>query len=248
MAKLTLSYTDLHTLVSQFLGEGDTASTATKALVARGYRSFLYPVDQRTGELHTWSFVKQFCTINTRSGKWKYSLPNDFSDFLDIPHFDDDKGYNELTKIAPEQILEIRAASTSSGFPSYFALAPFRYDNDTGTSYEMWLDPSPDGAYMLKFFYRIDPVAPSATTDLLIGGVRATEAILESCYAVAETQEDETIGIHTQLANEAIQKLIKTDIQDTTDFLGNLSVPRPPLYRWGSMVDTSTVYEDEGGI
>lgn len=248
MARLTLTYSEIYTLVSQFLGEGDTASTATKALVARGYRQFLYPIDQQTGELHVWSFVKQFHTINTVSGKWKYELPLDFSDFLDVPHFDDDQGYNELTKIGPEQIIELRTASVSTGFPTYFALAPFKYDKQIGTFYEMWLDPVPDGAYILKFFYRIDPLKPDATTDLLVGGIRATEAILETCLAVAEKQEDEIAGIHSQESTRLIQELIKSDVQDTSDFLGNLSTPKVSQYRWGSLVDVDRVYESEGGL
>lgn len=248
MSRLTLTYSEIYTLVSQFLGEGDTASTATKALVARGYRQFLYPIDIQTGELHVWSFVKQFHTINTVSGKYKYELPLDFSDFLDVPHFDDDQGYNELTKIAPEQIIELRAASVSTGFPVYFALAPFKYDNKIGTFYEMWIDPKPDGAYMLKFFYRIDPLKPEATTDLLVGGIRATEAILETCLAVAEKQEDEIAGIHSAESARLIQELIRTDIQDTTDFLGNLTQKRPLGYRWYSATNAETVYESEGGV
>lgn len=248
MARLVLTYSEIYTLISQFLGEGDTASDATKAIVARGLRQFLYPIDARTGEIYVWSFVKQFYTINAVSGKYKYELPLDFSDFLTAPQFDDEQGYNELTKIAPEQILKIRAGSVSSGFPTYFAIAPFIYDNAIGTMYELWLDPVPDGAYLLKFLYRIDPLAPSASTDLLVGGVRATEAILESCYAVAETQQDEVIGLHSQLANEAIQKLIRADVQDTSDLLGNLSTPKPSGYRWGTMVDVDTVYSAEGGL
>lgn len=243
MAKLTISYSDLHTLTSEFLGLGSTASDGTKAIVARGYRQFLYPIDMITGQLHVWSFVKQFHTFSTVSGKWKYSLPNDFSDFLDVPHFDDEVGYNELAKIAPEQILEVRSGSVSSGYPTHFALAPFVYDNEIGTMYEMWVNPVPDSVYLLKFFYRIDPLAPSVTTDLLVGGVRATEAIIESCLACAETQEDETIGLHSQLANDLIQKLIIADIQDTTDLLGNLSTPKPSAFRWGSMVDLDDVYD-----
>ena len=145
MGRLTLSYSELHTLISQFLGEGDTASDAVKAIVARGYRSFLYPIDQQTGQLYCWSFVKQFYTISTVSGKYKYELPLNFSDFLTVPQFDDEVGYNELTKIAPEQIIEIRSASVSSGYPIYFAIAPFVYDNQIGTMYELWLDPVPDG-------------------------------------------------------------------------------------------------------
>lgn len=248
MSRLTLTYSEIYTLVSQFLGEGDTASTATKALVARGYRQFLYPIDQQTGELYVWSFVKQFHTINTISGKYKYELPLNFSDLLDVPHFDDEQGYRELSKVGPEQILEQRAASISTMYPTEFALAPFTFDAKIGTYYEMWLDPVPDGAYILKFFYRIDPLKPEATTDLLVGGVRATEAILETCLAVAEKQEDEVAGIHTQESARLIQELIKSDVQDTSDFLGNLSRPRPTGFRWFSATDPATVYEDEGGI
>ena len=248
MARLVLTYSEIYTLVSQFLGKGDTASTATKALVARGYRQFLYPIDQRTGELHVWSFVKQFHTINTISGKYKYELPLDFSDLLDVPHFDDEQGYRELNKVGPEQIIEQRAASISTMYPTDFALAPFVYDNQIGTMYEMWLDPVPDGAYILKFFYRIDPLKPEATTDLLVGGIRATEAILETCLAVAEKQEDETVGIHTAESVRLIQELIRSDVQDTSDFLGNLSRPRPTGFRWFSATDPATVYESEGGL
>lgn len=252
MGRLTLSYSDLYTHVSEFLGLGSSPGAAdlakVKAIVARAYRQFLYPINQRTGELHVWSFVKQFHTFSTVSGKYKYALPLDFSDFLDVPHFDDEQGYNELTKIAPEQIIEIRSGSVSSGFPLRFAIAPFVYDNEIGTMYEMWLDPEPDGAYLLKFFYRIDPLAPSATTDLLVGGIRATEAILETCLAVAERQEDDVAGLHSQESVRLIQELILADIQDTSDLLGNLSQPKPSGYRWGSMVDTDTVYETESGI
>lgn len=255
MSRLTLSYSDIYKKVSEFLGLGSSPSgtdlTKCEAIVARGLRQFLYPIDAETGELHVWSFVKQFHTFSTVSGKYKYALPLDFSDLIDVPHFDDEKGYNELTKIAPEQILELRAASVSSGFPVYCALAPFVYDQQIGTMYEMWLDPEPDGVYLLKFFYRIDPFRSVATGDdsaLMVGGIRATEAILETCLAVAEKQEDDVIGLHSQESTRLIQELIKADIQDTTDLLGNLNQPKPSLYRWKSMVDTDTVYESEGGV
>lgn len=255
MAQLVLTYQNLYDRVSHFLGltaEGTspTGNDLTKCqdIVARAYRQFLYPIDSRTGELHDWSFLKQLYIFNTQSGKWKYSLPKLFSDIIENPHFDDTKAYNELTKITPGQILELRSASVSSGFPTYFAIAPFTYDQDTGTYYEMWLDPQPDGVYLLKFWYRIDPLKPSATTDSLVGGVKATEAILESCLAVAEQQEDNTIGIHTQLAESLIQKLIRSDVIEDSDYLGSLNQKKPFGYRWYLPVDTSIIYEDEGGI
>jgi len=252
--KLTLTYSDLYNRVGKFLGlpfplAGDDL-TLVKDIVARGYRQFLYPIGGN-GELHIWSFVKQFYSFSTQSGRYKYELPDDFGDFIDKPHFDDDKGYNELTRIEPTQILEIRAASTSSGFPVYYAIAPFKYENSIGTKYELWLDPKPDGAYLLKGFYRIDPTRPSATSDLLIGGIKSVEAILESCLAIAEQQENDTIGMHTQLAKGLVQDLIKADVQEDSGYLGNLHKQRSNALRWFSALPTDAgdnVYDGDDNI
>jgi hypothetical protein len=255
MASLVLTLSDLYTRVSTFLGltTGDTAPTGDdltlcKNICYRGYRQFLYPVDARTGERHEWSFLKQLHVLPTVSGKWKYDLPLTFGDLLAKPHFDADDSYNELMQITPGQVLELRAASTSSGFPLYFTIAPYTFDDETGTGYEMWFDPTPDGVYTLQFYYRLDPLKPENAGSYLVGGMKASEAILESCLSVAEQQEDDVIGIHTQLANELTQKLIITDIKEESDFLGNMASPKEPKYRWKSMADPALVYEDEGGV
>jgi len=255
MATLELKLSDLYTRVSTFLGftTVETAPTGTvltqcKNIVYRGYRNFLYPIDSRTGDLHNWSFLKQLHVLKTQTGKWKYNLPVNFSDFLDKPHFDDSTGYNELTRIAPEQILELRTTSVSERPLAYYAIAPFTYDNDTGTFYEMWLDPEPDGEYILKFFYRIDPLKPENATDYLVGGMRASEAILENCLAIAEQQEDDNAGLHTQLAEQLTQKLIRCDIEEDSDFIGNLTQNYSNKYRNWKTINTDLVYEDEGGV
>lgn len=236
MAKLTVTYSDLYTKVSEFLGLGSSPTgtdlTKVKDLVKRGYRKYLYPVDATTGDIYHWSFVKQFYTVQIVSGKWKYLLPEDFSDMICAPSFADDTTYPPLIKVSPEQIKEIRSMSTTNGFPKNYALAPFKYDNQTGTRYEFWVDPIPDGTYPISFWYRIDPDAPSDDSDLLVGGIRGVEALIECCLSKAEQQEDDKTGMHTSLANEALQELIRTDIKDTSDFLGNLAHGKPNPYRW----------------
>lgn len=252
MAKLTLNYSDIYKMISVFLGLPATPTgtdlTKVKQIAARGYRKFLYPINVQTGSLYTWSFVKQFMTLTTVSGSWKYPLPDNFSEMIDVPHFDDQASYTELTKLVPETILEKRSASISNGFPLYYALAPHTFDNAVGTFYEMWMEPIPDGAYPLKFFYRIDPLAPSADGDFFVGGIRAIEALTECCLAKAEQQENDAIGFHTQLADQLIQELIQSDVQDTTSYLGNMSAPHPMMYRWYSAVNPNTIYENEGGV
>jgi hypothetical protein len=253
MAQLLIAFSDLYTRISNFLGYTDrgTAPTGTdlttcKEIAERGYRQFLYPVDQRTGQLHNWSFLKKYYTMPVTSGKWKYELPKDFSEFLSDPYYDDQDGYRGLRKVTPEYILELRAGTVISSAPASYAIVPFTYDKQVGTYYEIWFDYVPDSSYTLKFFYRIDPIKPDTATDYLVGGVRATEAILESCLAVAESQEDEVIGIHNQLAMKLIQELIQSDVQQDSDYLGNLYSQKmnngPDIFRTTSLVDTDDLY------
>lgn len=239
MASLVLTLSDLYTRVSTFLGltTGNNAPTGDdltlcKEIVYRGYRRFLWPVDARTGERHEWSFLKQLHVLPVISGQWKYDMPLTFGDILEEPHFDSDDTYGELSRLTPGQILELRAATTSEGFPVYYAIAPYTFDDETGTGYEMWVDPVPDGSYTLKFWYRLDPLKPENAGSYLVGGVKASEAILENCLAVAEAQEDDILGIHSQLAEELTQKLIITDIQEDSDILGNMATPKERAFRW----------------
>lgn len=255
MAKLTLTYSDLYTKVSNSLGMTATGTAPTgtnlttcKDIVARAYRQFLYPIDRQTGKLHNWSFVKQLHVIQTSVGKWKYELPVDFSDFITEPVFDDDVLYRELRRLAPEQILKNRSVSTTTMYPTHYALAPFVYDAAIGTMYELWLDAAPDAVYSMKFYYRIDPLKPANDSDLLVGGIKAVEAILETCLAIGEKEVEEQPGIHTAESTRLIQELIQADVADTSDYLGNLATPGQRSVPWSSMVNTSEVYESEGGV
>jgi len=230
MARLTLSYQNLYDEVSFFLGLTARGTTPTgtnltlcKALVDRGIRQFLYPIDMETGAPHEWEFLKVYWDFTTVSGQWKYALPVDFSDLYSTLYFDTSSANPPLVKRDAEQILSMRTGGADSGYPEYFAITPLRYNIEIGTLYELWVHPVPSQTDTLSGFYRADPVQLSATTDLVIGGIRAIEAILESCLAVAEHQEDDmTSSHHTGKAAELVQKLIKFDKVTQSDKIGNL--------------------------
>ena len=232
MARMTISYQNLYDEVSFFLGLSPRGTTPTgtnltlcKNLVDRGIRQFLYPVDMQTGLPHEWEFLKVYWDFTTIRGQWKYALPVDFSDLYSTLYFDLESANPPLVKRSAEQILDMRTGGTISGYPEYFAINPLRYDIEIGTLYELWVYPIPSQVDTLSGFYRADPVQLAATTDLVIGGIRAIEAILESCLAVAEHQEDDmTSSHHTQKAAELIQKLIKFDRVTASDLIGNLYV------------------------
>jgi len=231
MSRMTLTYENLYTKVSNFLGltATGTAPTGTdlttcQDLVHRGVRNFLYPLDMEYGTPHYWSFLNQYWSFSTANNQWKYALPIDFSDIRENFAFDDSEGLPPLQKRSGQQIKRMRTLSDTSGWPEYFAIVPSKYDPALGTIYELWLYPTPSQAYTLSTFYTIDPIKMSATTDLVIGGISACEAILESCLAAAELQEEDgTSVIHTHKAEELIQKLIRFDSgKIDTCVIGNL--------------------------
>jgi hypothetical protein len=231
MARLQLTYSDLYTSVSSFLGFTTTGTAPTgtdlttcQSIIARGMRQFLYPVDMRTGKLHNWQFLKTYHTFETVDGQWKYALPIDFSDmYSNVIHYDSEELQPPIVRRDADQILEMRSDVVTKEWPQYFAITPAKFDMDVGTMYELWLYPTPDQAYSLVYFYRFDPIKLSATTDVIVGGIRVCEAILETCLAVAETQEEDGAStIHQQESQRLIQILISADKIQTTGKIGNL--------------------------
>ena len=231
MANLRLTYSDLYTRVSNFLGLTDTGTAPTgtdlttcKDIVQRGLRQFLYPIDIRTGDYWEWSFLRPLHTMNLLDGKWRYQLPEDFSSIITDPTYEEDEGFKQMAKTTPDNIMNLMAAGDVDYAPYYYAITTSEYDPEIGEFDEIMFYPKPDSTYRIQFYYKSDPTKASAATDFLPGGVKATEAILENCLAVAETQEDDEIGIHTQLAQKLTQDLIVIDSKKDSDnaVIGNL--------------------------
>lgn len=254
MSRLTLSYSDLYTYVSNFLGltapeiaPTDTNLTRCEKIVRRALRQFMYPIDVRNGKVHKWSFLEKRTSLNILSGKWKYALPIDFSKLTGIIHYDSDELQPPLKKRDKDYILEKRGDVNVSSWPDTFAIVPSQYDLDIGTAYELWLYPTPDQSYLLEYFYKFDPLQPTSSTDLLPGGIRACEAILETCLAVAESQENDATGVHTAQAMALTQALIIDDSDiTTTDKIGNLytgnRVQWPPIRPYLVTFDDDNIY------
>jgi hypothetical protein len=234
MSDLNLAFSDYYSAVSEFLGLGSSPTgtnlTKVKNIVYRGYKRFLYPsiLNPQTGKKvhHNWSFLKRQYTLVTESGKWKYPLPEDFGRILTDPEFSSNAGYDSLIKRSAEFILRQRNISDSSSYPWYYAITASEFDSEIGTTWELWLNDTPDQSYTLHFWYKIHVPKPENATDLLIGGIDTQEALLESCLAVAEQQEEDgTSTIHTQLAADLIQSLISADDIDRGKSLGRMSRP-----------------------
>jgi len=247
LASLELNFQEIYSLVSEFLGYGSTPAGTNlancKAVVYSGLRRFYFPINMTTGRKHIWSFLKKTLVITTVSGKWQYELPSNFSRFITDLNYSKDSGCTKPVKVDPEKILNLRATNVINSHPSHWALIKPGFTKETGSNWEIWFYGNPNGAYNLTGIYIINPDKPSATTDVFPGGVEASEAILESCLAVAEQNYDEVEGIHTKRAEELIQKLIKHDTADVPETVGlNLDVGRFERKRFLVALDEDDVY------
>ncbi len=248
MANLKLSFEDVYTKVSEFLGLGSSPTgadlTKVKDITYRGLRNFLYPVNAENGELHHWSFLRQYNTLITTDGQWKYVLPSDFANVEIKFIHDSQSGYSPITKLSADAIMQKRVFANLNSYPEYFAIVSGNYTKETGQGYEVWFYGTPNGQYIIPYWYIIEPEKPVETTDIFVGGILASEAILECALAVAETQEEDKPGHHVQLAETIVQKLIKADKSTIADVLGKLVTPSG-LVR-GRFLETieDSVYED----
>ena len=231
MANFKITYEALYTRISEFLNltAPETAPTGTtltrcKTIAERGLRRFLYPIDASTGTPHEWSFLRPLYTINVISDKWKYQLPEDFSSIITDPTYGDDENFAQMVKTSPDIILNLRAAGVENYAPFYYCIVDTSFDPAIGEFSEIWFYPEPDSGYPVQFFYKADPTRPSNAADYLPGGVKATEAIIEACLAVAEQNDDNmSTQHHTALADKLIQELIIIDKQqESGQFIGNL--------------------------
>ena len=254
MANLRLTYSDIYTRISNFLGLTDagTAPTGTdlitcKDICQRGLRQFLYPIDDRTYEYWEWSFLSPLHTMNLLDDKWRYQLPEDFSSILTNPTYSEDDSFKQMARTTPDNIMNLMSGGDVNYAPYYYSIVTSDYDPEIGEFEEIWFYPKPDSSYTIQFFYKSDPTKASNAGDFLPGGVKSTEAILENCLAVAESQEDDVLGIHIQLAQKLTQDLIIIDSQKDGDnvVIGNLYDSKNSQCMARSDRATLTVFETE---
>lgn len=251
MSRLDLTFSEVYNQVSDFLGTGSSPTgsdlTLVKGIVYRAYRKFLYPIHPATGRSHYWSFLKKYGSFQTVETQWVYQLPLDFDRMLGNPQFDLSDGYPELVRVTSDRILNSRNYGEVSSFPQMYAIVS-GYEKELGQIWSLWLYPTPNGVHNIRYQYLMSPQKPDTSTDYLPGGPRAQEVMLEVALAVAEQQEDGEVGIHSQLAESELAKLILSDTVSTAETVGNLYSGGQSFRRGSVPLEASDVYADESGI
>jgi len=224
VSNLQLTFQDVYTKVSEFLGTGSSPSgtslTNAKNVVHRGYRKFLFPIDMRTGKQHTWSFLIKQAVLNTKDGEWVYDLPADFKRLAGPFRHEKDSGYPEMVHTTIERIWQMRAGVESTNYPHFYAIKSAPYVKEIGTAYQVVFFETPNNNYRLNYSYVFRPPKLENDDDVFVGGDEASEAILECCLAIAEVEYDDTIGIHNQMADRLVQQLIQDDTPLIADSVG----------------------------
>lgn len=228
MASLANDFSDAYTRVSEFLGLGSspTGADATKCknYVYRGYIRFLFPINPKTGVTHIWNFLRRESTLVTEDSKWVYMLPADFGCMARNFEFDADDGYPPLEQRTMAQIRGMRAITDTSSYPRYFAIGAGNYTKATGQKWEVRFHYPPNGVYSLNYSYLIEPDKPTGDDDYFVGGVLASECIIEHALAAAELEEDDlTTNIHQQEAQRLLLQLMSFDIANNPNTVGTMS-------------------------
>lgn len=245
MSSLKLSYKDCWVKVSQFLGLGSTPTgddlTKVKEITLRGYRKFLIPTDASNGRTYRWYFLHRTTTLSTEAGKDTYKLPLGFSSLIAPFTHTVPVSYNPIQK-SLAFIYELKSQTTGQGYPRYFAFKSGDYDALTGQQDSVIFQPTPSATLNYYYTFVFTPPQPVNDDDVFVGDDYASECILECSLAVAEAQEDEKLGIHTQLAESLIQAAISEDKR-------NYLVPNLGSMNVGAIdgfIRSATIYEATG--
>ncbi len=227
MSNLQLTFSDVYTRVSEFLGMGSsptgTELTKVKDLAYRGYRRFLLPKYVRSGRIHTWSFIRQEAVISTESDVWEYPLPEDFQFFWYPPEYSKNSSYPTPKPVTMRRMMQLRSSISSTSYPQYWSLSTMPYDVTVGTRYQLNIHPPANGVHSLHFGYITEPDKPTDDTHYFIGGALMSECILECALAEAEIQEDDTVGPHDQRAKDILHSCIELDLKRVPPTVGSLN-------------------------
>ncbi|KKM79558.1 hypothetical protein LCGC14_1348750 [marine sediment metagenome] len=248
MSSMKWAFSDIYGKVIDFLGMDSTTATdvtAAKDIVYRGYMKFLLPVSPKDEEIYIWSFLRQPWKLNFEPDKWEYPLPKDFERFFRTIEYDDRERIARMEQTTERKIMRSRNNLEFNSYPTEYAIRTAKFDKKVGSVKELICYPTPTARTIVNCTYVMTPDKPEATTDYFIGGPLESEVILQCCIAVAETQEDEKIGVETKRAVDMIQALIRKDkgiAADTVGMVHDAGIGRGSVFDYRSYWIPSGTY------
>jgi hypothetical protein len=139
-----------------------------------------------------------------------YDLPDDYNGMI-IPLTHTTSDTINPIEVPLDVIYIKKSQSINDAYPLYFAIKDKDFVAGIGRKKEIIFYPTPDQVYTYFYTYRSIPPAPEGDSDFFVGPFGATEALLETCYAVADLQEKDVMGIHAVEAEALTQRFIGDD-------------------------------------
>jgi hypothetical protein len=222
---LRLTYIDHATKVHNFtVGPGTPTGddlTHAQDIVFRASRRFLYPVSFVTKQTHTWSWLVTEATLQLEANKDEYLLPADFESLHRPFMYTMNTGrYGSITKTSMSKLMQEKSFNTINSWPLLCSIFHETVNKAVDQHKKVMFWPIPSGVYQLNYSYICEPPKPTVSTDIFLGDCMTDEALLQVCLAVAEQQDDEIIGIQSQLADQLVQALILKDSSDAPETVG----------------------------
>lgn len=221
MGQLVLTFQELYNRVSKFLGtygssgpSGDDLTDA-KEIVNDAYRRFL--------DAREWSFLKREYQLITSNNTFIYQLPEDFATLIGTINYGADENYPPLEQRSINQIRKEKADNDWTSYPELFAIKS-SHSKEFGQRWELILYPTPDAAYPLWFFYKIEPLKLEEDSDIPVGGSEFSGALRQLCLAEAESNRDEQAGIQEQKASIMLADAMRKDMIKAPHNLGYFGV------------------------
>jgi len=231
---LSLKYADLMSEVGRFLGLGSDASAWSgdnrdmiDRCVQSGVRQFYYPPAIEGIEVgYEWSFLNPTTTIVTVIGDREQDLPDDLGRIVGNIHYAASVQSTPIYMISEHRMLALGQQDAGNGRPTY---ATVRYKAgttaDEGQRLEVVWWRAPDAAYTLTYRYEAYVGKLSSTRPFVLGGMKHSETVVESCLAVAEQRVNDEKGLHWDRFAASLATSIALDRKVGARYFGQMGSP-----------------------
>ncbi len=233
---LSLSKTDFGAKVAYFLGYGRGADFGGTAWTTRqqqnlddslnsGLSIFYYPpVLPGERSAHGWSFLQPSAELAVAAGVSAILLPADFGGLSGPVILTTPTGQRgEPVRVVGAPMIDQLYAEVDgqTGTARCVAIRPLKgTGTHTGQRFELAVYPTAEEATVFKVAYTIVPNALTAANPYPYGGPVHSETLLEACLSVAESRQDDSLGVHKALFMERLQASVSHDRKFRAQMLG----------------------------
>ena len=202
--------------VQHYLGKGrdwgtldDGDRRLVDAHIASGLRTFY--------RSHKWSFLRPWRELQLPVGTWRLDLPDDFGSVSGSVVCWNGLRSWELDLVGSTEVVR---NGDVKGRVSRYAVAPKEMPLSEGQRFELMVSRCPDEAVTLRLRYNVIPRTITSSAPYPYGGMQHGETIREACLASAESDSDDSLGIHRQLYERNLLDSKRIDADTAPDNLG----------------------------